>query len=245
MLELARAVLSDIRHGKNIEAYVLFILGVILGILGLANLASAQVVSSGVLLSVSYLIFHSTGAGESEANVAVRVSGREDFGPFIDLLTDTRELFVYAPTGVNLVSHSGEIRRRVLDRGGSVKFLLQDPESLDVDRLERVLDPTSDFRSALSNSIATLRRLDSHPNLECHFSDVSPGFSFVAIDPHSVDGRVIVEFHGFQDDSISDRMHLSISRSDSPRWFEYWLDCFERMWSASRPAFVEQPDVPS
>ena len=62
----------------------------------------------------------------------------------------------------------------------------------------------------------------------------NPGFSLVVLDPGGVGGRLIVEFHGFQDDSIGDRMHVEIQRSQSLHWFEYWVGRFEAIWSAAR-----------
>jgi hypothetical protein len=36
-----------------------------------------------------------------------------------------------------------------------------------------------------------------------------------------------------EDDSIGDRMHLEIQRSQSLHWFEYWVGRFEAIWSAA------------
>jgi hypothetical protein len=56
----------------------------------------------------------------------------------------------------------------------------------------------------------------------------------VVVNPRQRGGRLIVEFHGFQDESISDRMHVEIRRSESTHWFDYWTGRFEAIWAASR-----------
>jgi hypothetical protein len=59
----------------------------------------------------------------------------------------------------------------------------------------------------------------------------------VVLDPRRVGGRLLVEFHGFHDDSIGDRMHLEIRRSQSLHWFEYWVGRVEAIWEvAHKPA---------
>jgi hypothetical protein len=47
---------------------------------------------------------------------------------------------------------------------------------------------------------------------------------------------VIVEFHGFHNQVTNTRMHIELRRADSEQWYAYWLEQFERIWQAARPA---------
>jgi hypothetical protein len=43
-----------------------------------------------------------------------------------------------------------------------------------------------------------------------------------------------VEFIGFRNDLITDRMHISISRDQSQYWFDHWTQQYQAMWEAGR-----------
>ncbi len=66
------------------------------------------------------------------------------------------------------------------------------------------------------------------------YLDYNPGFSLVAINALHADGRVIVELHGFRNESTGSRMHFTLTRRDSERWYQYWIGQFEQIWEASR-----------
>jgi len=93
-----------------------------------------------------------------------------------------------------------------------------------------------DLAATLAHSADTLRRLArDQPGFAFRRLPVNPGFSLLIVNAHRADGYAIVEFHGFQDDNIAGRMHVRISRYDSPRWLEYWVDRYEALWKAARP----------
>jgi len=73
-------------------------------------------------------------------------------------------------------------------------------------------------------------------SLEYRLLDYSPGFSLVAIDPGKRHGTVIVEFHGFHNESTTSRMHIELTRMDSHHWYAYWIDQFDYIWKAARLA---------
>ena len=59
------------------------------------------------------------------------------------------------------------------------------------------------------------------------------GFSIVAVDPTSRNGRIIVEFHGFHNKATSSRMHIELTRHQSEPWYGYWTEQFQRIWDAA------------
>jgi hypothetical protein len=192
-----------------------------------------------VLAGLAFLILWTTSPRAAEPGAGVSLDtvlrDRDAYGSFSELLDGTTELWMYAPTGVNvLLRHTADIRRWMERRGTSARVVMLDPDSGALDATRLQLDQSTDFDSALQASLATVARLDALEGFELKLLATNPGFSLVVLDPGRVGGRLIVEFHGFQDDSIGDRMHVEIHRSQSLHWFEYWVGRFEAIWSAAR-----------
>jgi len=97
------------------------------------------------------------------------------------------------------------------------------------------LDDNIDFRQALASSIATLNRLTQTARgaVEYRLLGLNPGFSIMIVNPSTHDAYLVLETHGFQDESIADRMHVVISKRESSRWFSYWQARFEAIWNAA------------
>lgn len=230
----SRQAINDIQHGRHREAYALFLVGVILVVLGLADVISDKVLLSAILLALSFLVFHTAAAVSGRAPALDQVLvGRDTFGPFSQLLPGVRDLRIYGPTAVNVMVNAADIRRYVLDAGGRVRVLVQAPDQHSLHLTSLQLDDNLDLQRTLHNSLAILDRLSSHPGFSYRRLPLNPGFSLVIVNADDSNGYVIFESHGFKDENIADRMHIVISRSDSPRWFTYWVSRFEAMWNAA------------
>lgn len=235
----ARRVAHDIRERRHLEAYSLFLVTLAVTVVGVIGDLPNRVVDPVLLAGLAFLILWTTGqrAGESGAGGSLDtvLLDREAFGSFSELLDDATELWMYAPTGVNvLLRHTADIRRWMERRGTSARVVVLDPDSVALDATRMQLDQSTDFDSALKASLATVARLDALDRFQLRLLATNPGFSLVVLDPRRVGGRLIVEFHGFQDGSIGDRMHVEIRRSQSLHWFEYWVGRFEAIWDAAR-----------
>ncbi len=233
-----RRVADDIRERRHLEAYSLFLLTLALTVVSVVGL-SARFVNAMVLAGLAFLILWTTGAraGEGAGGVSLDtvLRNRDSYGSFSDLLAGATELWMYAPTGLNVfLRHSADIRRWMERRGTSARVVILDPDSRVLDATRMQLDKSTDFDTALRASLATLARLDPLEGVQLRLLGFNPGFSLVVLDPNRGSGRVIVEFHGFQDDGIGDRMHVEIQRSQSLHWFEYWVARFEAIWNAAR-----------
>jgi hypothetical protein len=42
---------------------------------------------------------------------------------------------------------------------------------------------------------------------------------------------VLVEFHAYKNLATPNRMNLELTRKTSERWYDYWYEQFEAMWS--------------
>ncbi|MEO8396444.1 MAG: hypothetical protein ABI700_25850, partial [Chloroflexota bacterium] len=62
----------------------------------------------------------------------------------------------------------------------------------------------------------------------------NPGFSMLIVNPTGGNGYLTVEFFGFHNKLIDERMHIVIERRSSQYWFEYWVKQYQTMWDASK-----------
>jgi hypothetical protein len=164
-------------------------------------------------------------------------------------LAAAREVWLFAPSGKNFLSslRCEVLRRHVLGRpDGAVRVVVLDPgrrESLRTatrQLTESVEYPIQRFPESLTSSLDKLRAMTGWPvpgSFSFRLLDYNPGFSIVAIDPGRAGGLLIVEFHGFHNESSSSRMHLVLTRAADERWYAYWMDQFEHIWrAAAEPA---------
>lgn len=238
--DLARRVLIDIRTGRHLEAYSLFSIGVVLTVLGLVGIIGSRILLSTIILALSFLVLHTeVDAPRKAPSLDTILVTRESFGSFSKLLPGVRDLRIYGPTAVNVLVSSGDIRRFILDTGGTVRVIVQDPLSELIPQTAIQLDDNIDFESTLRSSIATLNKLAASSCFHFRTLQANPGYSLVIVNATRPEGYVVFESHGFRDENISDRMHIMIRRQDSQHWFAYWVARFEAMWEVSKEPLTD------
>jgi hypothetical protein len=184
---------------------------------------------------MTFLVFRATVEPSSRRLALDTVlQNRESLAAFPQLLAQASELWLYAPTGVNVIVHAADIKRRILDRGGRVRLVFQDPDSLGAETVQAQLDDALDFNKTLENSVATAARMSTWGDCQFRLLPYSPGFSMLVVNPGKANGYLIIELHGFRDENIADRMHVRISRSESLHWFDYWLARYRAIWDTAR-----------
>ncbi|MGY1496942.1 hypothetical protein ACW4TU_10105 [Streptomyces sp. QTS52] len=229
-------VVHDVRRGRHIEAYVLFLLGLVLVGLGQFDVVDSRRLLQFTAAALAFLVFRTAAPSEpGPASADDVLHKREDLGPLRTLLEHARDLRVYGPTAINVLAGADDLRRMILQRGGTVRFVVLDPSREAVTDAAVQLDDNLDLELALRGSLRTLRRLEGMPGFEFRRLPFNPGFSLLIVNGDSPDGILVVEFHGFGDRTINERMHLLLTRRTSPHWYDYWLHRFEAVWEASLP----------
>jgi hypothetical protein len=231
-----RRLAEDLREARHIEAYAISALAAVLTIFTIVGDPSPELFNTVTLACLAFLVFSTTrqrAAGQT-AGLAGVLRDRDSYATFEQLLEGATELWMYAPSGVNILRrHAGDIRRW-LATGGQARVVVHDPDAGAINTLATQLDDNNDFGNDLTASLDSLDKLAATGQLDYRLLPLNPGFSLVVVNPRQRSGRLIVEFHGFQDESISDRMHVEIRRSESTHWFDYWAGRFEAIWAASR-----------
>jgi len=174
--------------------------------------------------------------------------------PFSARLREATELWVFAPSAINLLppQNCDTIRTSILAKpDGVVRVVVLNPAAetavqFATRQLDDSLDfPSEVFRSSLEATVTQLRRMaawQERGNFEYRLAAYSPGFSLVALDPGTRHGTVIVEFHGFHNQVTNTRMHIELTRAISEQWYAYWLGQFERIWQAADAPATSRPE---
>jgi len=241
ILRTLRRIGSDIASGKNLDAYVTAIVAIVLAVFGIIDDAiSDDLKLAAILAALALLVFKTTEPEKGAVDLDSILLDRQSFGAFRDFIRGGRSLWIYAPSAVNVLRNAPEIKQEILDKGGQLRVLLQDPEgAAGLDILHRQLDKlfSLDLDDDIKASLRTLKNMRSWNTpgkVEYGLLPYSPGFSLVVVDPDGRDGRLIVEFYGYQTELISERMHIQITRQQSQYWFEYWARQFDNMWQSAR-----------
>ena len=245
-----RRVARDLRDRRFIDVYSVAIVAFVLAVVSVVGYGSDQLRWSVVLAALGLLVLRiSVPETGPEASLDGLLLDRFAFDavPLADRLRDAREVWIFAPSAANLLtSHNCELLRTgPLSRdGGIVRVVVLDPSRGAVIELAtRQLDdaltqPSHEFPAALAATVGKLQTMARWPvagSFEYRLLAYNPGFSLVAIDPGARGGRLIVEFHAFHNEATSSRMHVEITRKQSDRWYTYWAEQFENIWSAASP----------
>src|SRR5690242_9473896 len=245
-------IISDIRNRRFVDAYSAAFVAFTLAVISLiGDVVPDQLRWAALLAGVGILVLRVT-TPEPAATIDMILMDRFKFDehPLQDRIRNAKEVCIFAPSGVNILSaHNCELLRKgVLSKsGGIVRVVVLDPGQeaaigIATRQLDDALDyPVQDFGASLDRTLHLLRSMASWKvdgSFEFKLLPYNPGFSLVAIDPSAKNGQIIVEFHGFHNESTSSRMHIEVTRAQSERWYTYWVTQFGEIWES---ALQEQP----
>jgi hypothetical protein len=255
MHEVFRRIGRDLRQLRNIDAYAVALIVFVFAVLSLAgDILPTNARWAVLLIGMGVLVFRVTLPDRYEGCADDVLKDRSAFEdkPFSARLREAGELWVFAPSAINLLApqNCDTIRTTILaNPDGVVRVVVLDQAAetavqLATRQLDDSLDyPSQLFRSSLEATVRQLQRMaawQERGSFEYRLADYNPGFSLVAIDPATRSGVVIVEFHGFHNQVTNTRMHIELTRAISDQWYTYWLGQFERIWQAARAPTASQ-----
>jgi hypothetical protein len=235
-----RRAFHDVIRFRNIEAYVLVVVGVGLLIMDVIGPVDLALYLAGMTAALTLLVFRAAQPPGVPVDVNAVLKDRGDYGKFDDFIRDARELWVYGPSAIGVVSHAAAIRQQVLDGGGRVRFMVQNPaETAALAYLAEQLDRDTNVAVDLRHSLDVLARMQRWGSVEVRLLRASPGFSLVIVNPTRENGYLTVEFHGYQTNLVNERMHVVIRKAESRAWFAYWVGVYEAMWADAVAAALD------
>jgi hypothetical protein len=243
-----RRIGQDLKNRRYFDAYSIAFVAFALAILSLVpDVVPDPLRWAALLAGVGTLVLRITMPDSATGTIDELLNDRFAFDriPFSERIEKAAEVWIFAPAAINILSaHNCELlRSKVLGKpDGILRVVVLDPGNtpavqLAVRQLDDSLDyPVQDFRDSLQATERQLRAMSAWQvkgSFDYGFLDYNPGFSLVAIDPNTRNGRIIVEFHGFHNEATSSRMHIEISRQQSERWYKYWTEQFSAIWKSA------------
>jgi hypothetical protein len=254
-VDAPRRIVDDLRARENIDAYALTVVCFLFAFLSIFSDVLGDLRWAVLLSGVGLIIYRVTLTATPAESPTDVLHDRSvyDAVPLSALFANARDVRVFAPSAVNLLSaQTCEIlRNTVLARkGGIVRVVILDRREEAAVRLaSRQLDDSLEFPvqrlpAALHNTMERLEHMGqwkTEGSFDYRLLSYNPGFSLVLIDPETPQGRVIVEVHAFHNPSTSSRMHLELTRGRNERWYAYWVDQFNHIWEAARRDLTPTP----
>jgi hypothetical protein len=242
-----RRIGRDLRNGRYIDAYSAAIVSFVVAVLSVVtDIVPDDLRWAALLASVGILVWRRTIPNDAESNIDDLLNDRRAFEakPLSDRLKDAREVCIFAPTGINVLSASSDILRTgILNRpDGKIRVVVLNPSNeAAVQLAARQLDDSVEFQSqdvpaTLRATVRLLKRMAAwkvHGSFEYRFLDYNPGFSLVIIDPAGRQGNAIIEFHGFHNPTTNSRMHIELRRAQTDHWYAYWVEQFNEIWKVA------------
>ena len=164
-----RRIGRDLKNRRFVDAYaVAFVAFILAGLSLVTDIVPDQVRWAALLAGIGVLVLRITIPESSSSTMDDLLNDRFAFdaNPILDRLRNAREVWVFAPSGVNLLSaHNCEILRTgPLSRaGGVVRVVVLDPAQqaavqLATRQLDDALDyPVQDFTASLQTTMRLLR----------------------------------------------------------------------------------------
>jgi hypothetical protein len=239
LITTLKRVFNDVVAGKHLDAYAVTLVAFTLAVLGiLEDSLSINVKLAAILAALGLLVFKTTTPDERKIDLDNVLRDRQSYGSFRNFIRGGKVVWVYGASNVNVLRQAADIKTEILDRGGEVRFLIQDPEnSASMEILRQQLDPIHSLDDDIRTSLLTLKNMTgwkTRGTIDYALAPYSPGFSMLIVDPDGREGRLVIEFYGFRNELITERMHIEVHRSQSNYWFEFWASQFVAMWEAAR-----------
>jgi hypothetical protein len=252
-----RRIGRDLKHRRHVEIYVVAAASIVLAACSLVGDLLGDDLRWATVFAALALLTYQLSLPDQSGDLDAALHGRASFDEttFASRVRRAREIWIQAPSAANLLTADTTdlLRRCVLARPeGVVRVMVLDPSAdTAVTLAAQQLDDATDYLAvelprAISTTVDRLEMMAAWSlsgTFHYRYLGFNPGFSSVAIDPHSRDGLLIVEFHGVHNESTASRMHIELTRSGSERWYVYWRDQLEHLWHDARSPEVAPPKV--
>jgi hypothetical protein len=254
---------DNLATGRNLDLYVTVVIALTIGLLGVFNVVTAEIIAAATLATLALVAIGSLGtrrqvvaleAATNDLVSLVRQSGGSvSADQYLSPSTSGLDVELRGATDIRLVgvslsrtirNHVDELERR-LAKGAHIKIALIEPGSeavLEAARRSTIPDAPEIFENRLRPTVDLLRQLAGSAEfvdrLEVRFLRFVPAFGLTMVDPDDADGRIHVDIYAHR--SAGPEPVLRLSPGRDPRWYRHFLQEFDRIWNHGRP--VEAAD---
>lgn len=250
---------SDLREGKNIDAYLTLLVCSVLLLLDLLGISNGNFISAGILATLMLIAFgylQSRNASERlEQSVEALSQSRPDSDHFFrtwnnsylkETLASANEICTVAVANYNLFNLNTEEIRSFLEHGGKLRCIFVRPDGNAVHMAE-----TSGFGAeknpnhlntqillAFESMLPLIHSAPKIDNVEVKTIDHFPIAVISIVNPYEADGKMFVTLYGFGQPYTS-RPSFTLTRAKDHRWFNFYLESFENMWNSPACDLIE------
>jgi hypothetical protein len=151
------------------------------------------------------------------------------------------ELAACGATLISILYQRGPFFLQKLKDGMNLRFVVLDPKS-EAWKTWNDVDPKNATPEDLDQSLKTLGALmkeQTTGKIEVHLAPFMLPSSLLIADVSRPNGRMNVEF-AFSGLTLEERPHIHLTRAGSPKWFPFFANRFEYVWTHSTP-YVPTP----
>lgn len=254
---MLKEILKDIRNGQNLDAYIAIIVSVILAVLSLKSMVTIEIVGAAVLASISWLTFQALAEKKKndrqreelalQISRIIPVSSASTFFSenyvnnsknLQDAFQNAQEIFIagHAQTRM-IIGYSSQITK-VLERNGSVKFVLMDPLGKAIENIvQRSANPDpieitrNTFKSGLARLDSIRKKISSGSKIKIKLIDFMLPFTIYGFDLNSPENaRLFIWFTPFKETSDRRPGFMLTPKSD-PVWYSHFKQQLETVWN--------------
>jgi len=253
-MSLLRLLKGDLRHGRNLDLYILVGIAVVVATLGVVSVVDSRILAAATL-AVLAMMATSTLASRHQVDgvrtmlvhMAANEAGNVPAERFLSQRHAGLDAEVATATHIGLVGVTLTRTVRdllpVLDRrlqaGARVRVLLIDLESQahqEAVARSKKADAPDFYRHRVSSTVDLLRVLAStaadQSALQLRVLPFVPTFGMCLIDPGERHGRVHVEV--YQHRTLEPNPSFSIHADRDGRWYDLFSSQFDTLWDSAR-----------
>lgn len=165
---------------------------------------------------------------------------RNDLPPMETTVERATEICIAAISGYSLITTYLGFFERKIREGCNIKIIILDPSSSSVlawNQQNQISNAEPEIKASLSllTHLVTLKLPRGQKGrCEVRLLDTFLPFSLFGFDVNKKTGIIVTEFHVYRK-PIDERPNVMLTQGDTPYWFSFYRDQFEKAWNDSKP----------
>jgi hypothetical protein len=224
-----------------------YLLSAIAGILGLLayGLIKDRMSRDDLLKQVQQL--------KSKPSVREILKVRIDYAPITETIISAQDIYFMGPSLISIFSQwAGYLQHTKLnEHGATIHAIILDPNCSAIDSAAMCMtEPSENLLNDINRSMLHVKSMLQNKfgdsvkkgSIELRLMQVNPNYSMVLIDPDKPNGKIFVEFIGYQS-RLHTRPHIELNRQYDEEWFEYYLSQYRALWENSSVHLTSQGPI--
>lgn len=260
MKNIINVIVNEIRQGENIDLYVTILLALVVAILGIFQVAKFDVVAGAILATLALLASAMLSSRRATRDMKLANNKLQEtmddlklqleqpayisdlilqgYPDFASQLQSAKRVSVLGAVLSSTVSRYNSEFVRILNRGGTLRFVLSEPTP-EVFAMQSVRSSLVDDYNFMMNAsqnamktILTLAEKNSLGLVELQTIPYLNPYNLIIIESADGIAKIYVRLMAFQT-SASEQPVLEFDKKNDTDWYRFFEDQFEKIWSSS------------